>query len=134
MLVQHHSKNVRLQCQPDVAGIIEALSKGNCKTAARQIALLKALVEEIEPQVLQIVEEECCVLCDPKQSFMLLRSSPDHLRTFSFATLDKELKRLAPFISSIFSTITRVSAYCLRGCGYCSQREREAFVCLCLLY
>ena len=125
VFVQYPSKRVRLQCHPDVSGIIEHLARGNWKIAAKQIVLHKALVEQLKPEILEIVEGECRVLCDQKQGFMLWHSSPEQLRTFSFAALDNDLRRLAPFISSFFNKISKHSTHTACAAAAITLRGRE---------
>ena len=68
-----------------------------------------ALLDTLRESVLVLLDNECKRLCQPKQDFMLFRCSPKQLKSFSFVKMGSELQRLAPFLFSLLSTITKQS-------------------------
>lgn len=69
----------------------------------------KELLEHLKPCILQLIQCECTLLCNPKEGFMLWRSSPGDLACFSFSALEADLHHLSPFLQCVFNTITNHS-------------------------
>ncbi|XP_062305316.1 uncharacterized protein LOC134009711 isoform X1 [Osmerus eperlanus] len=119
------SKTVCNVCHPDDAGIVNNISKKNWKTAAGLMMRHKDLVEEIKVKILELVQHECKTLCNPSQGFILWRSSPEDLKSFSFSSLESDLNRLSPFLLSIFSTATNHSLPSTCAAAAIAVRGRE---------
>lgn len=82
-------------------------------------------MEEIKVKILDIVQHECKTLCNPNQGFILWRSSPEDLKSFSFSSLKSDLNRLSPFLLSIFSTATNHSLPSTCAAAAIAVRGRE---------
>ena len=83
------------------------------------------LVEVIKVKMLDIVKHECKTLCNPNQGFILWRTSPEDLEAFSFPSVESDLKRLSPFLFSIFSTATNHSLPSTCAAAAIAVRGRE---------
>ncbi|KAK7912487.1 hypothetical protein WMY93_012698 [Mugilogobius chulae] len=103
---QYPSKTVVTVSSPCEAGIIKHLSTKNWKTACNLMFKHKELVGEIKHKTINIINEECETLTKNQNGCMLWKTTPADLKNFSMSQLLKDLEQLAPFILSIFESIT----------------------------
>ena len=89
---------------------MENITKEKWSTAANLIMKHKELLLQIKDSVLILLDNECKRLCRDKD-FMLFCCSPNDLKSFSFTKLKSELKRSAPFLDSLLSTVTNDSPH-----------------------
>ena len=101
------SQTVVKVSEPEVSGIVTNINNKKWKTAAKQILNHKDLAEEIKVKILDIIVSECQTLCNSGNGSMLWKSTPADLKSFSLQQFEADLRRLAPFMLSILSTITK---------------------------
>ncbi|KAL0979527.1 hypothetical protein UPYG_G00186200 [Umbra pygmaea] len=119
-----HKKVVKV-CDPEDALIIININKRKWKTAAKLIIKHKELVEEIKLNIRELIQEECKTLCNPNEGFMLWRSSAEDLKSFSFSGLQSDLDRIAPFLSSVFLTVTNNHLHATCAAAAIALRGRQ---------
>ena len=93
-------------CNPEEDPIIKFIILKRWKEAASHTLKHKHLQEELKSGIIQLICDECEVLCSRRNDFILWRSKPEDLKSFSFHRLRDDLHRLAPFLLSIFNCIT----------------------------
>ena len=95
------------------------------KTAAKKILNHKELAEEVKIKILDLIEKECKTVCKHDSDSMLYKSSPKDLESFSFERLESDLKRIAPFLLSILSTVSEGSVPVTCAAAATALRGRE---------
>ncbi|XP_056456655.1 uncharacterized protein LOC130390619 [Gadus chalcogrammus] len=118
-------KGDKMECQANIAGIVENITKENWRTAANLIVRHKELFGRLKENFLKVIEDESKLLCNPYKGFMLWRSSAADLKAFTFANLLSDLERLSPFMFSIFSKITKRSPHSTCAAAAIALRGRE---------
>ncbi|XP_077082895.1 uncharacterized protein LOC143736155 [Siphateles boraxobius] len=118
-------KGVRIVCQDDTAGMVEAIAKKNWSVAANHLTRHKELFGPLSENILQIIEDECKNICNPFKDSMLSKSSAADLKAFSFENLQADLQRLSPFVFSIFLRITKQSANIACAAAAIALKGRE---------
>lgn len=88
------------------AGIIQHVTNQNWTTAANLIASHQQLMGEIKLRILRSINEECQSLAKLENDFILWKTTPEDLMSFSFDWLQHDLERLSPFLLSIFQEIS----------------------------
>ena len=99
------------------AAIVENIAREKWSTATRLIMKHEQLLIQIKESMLTLLDDECKALCR-NQDFILHRCSPDNLKSFSIAKMKSDLKRLAPFLFSLLSTVSNDSP--LQNCAAAS--------------
>ena len=90
------------------AGIVENIAREKWSTAANLMTRHDPLLIKIKESMLILLDTECKRLCH-ERDFILHRCSTDDLKSFSFAQMKTDLKRLAPFLFSLLSTVSNDS-------------------------
>ncbi|KAK7878399.1 hypothetical protein WMY93_031029 [Mugilogobius chulae] len=106
VISQFPSKTVVKVSSHAEAGIIQHVTNQNWKTAANLILAHKLLMGEIKQGILRSISEECQGLAKPDNDFILWKTKPEELVSFSFKELQQDLERLSPFLCSIFKEIS----------------------------
>lgn len=104
--ITYPSQTISRVCNHEEDPIIKCILLKRWKEAASHTLKHKHLQEELKSRIIQLIHEECEVLCTRKNDFILWRSKPADLKSFSFHSLRDGLHRLAPFLLSIFNCIT----------------------------
>ncbi|XP_044051137.1 uncharacterized protein LOC122875739 [Siniperca chuatsi] len=104
--ITYPSKTERHRCDSDISGVINHLAKGNFTTAARLMVQHEDLMEALKPVMGAVIDKECQRLCQRREGFMLWKSSPEELKSFSLHNLGKDLARMAPFMFSLICIIS----------------------------
>lgn len=104
--ITHPSQTLSKVCNPEEDPIITFIILKRWKKGASHTLKHKHLQEELKSGFIQLIREECEVLCSRRNDFILWRSKPADLKSFSFHSLRDDLHRLAPFLLSIFNCIT----------------------------
>lgn len=120
-----HPKGDRVVCKADTAGMVESIAKKNWKRAANLIVRHNDLFGRLKENILQVIEDECKILCSPYKGFMLWQSSASDLRAFSFANLLSDLECMSPFLFSILCQITQQSPLPICAAASIALRGRE---------
>lgn len=107
VITSYPSKTLASVVDPEDASIVTLLQRKRWKAAARSILKHKELGEEVKSAITHAINAECTTVCSHKQDFILYKTSSEDLRTFSFKKLEADLKRLAPFLFRILSTVTK---------------------------
>ncbi|XP_063058184.1 uncharacterized protein LOC134451634 [Engraulis encrasicolus] len=104
-------KGERIVCPDDTGAIVAAMARKSWKRAAKKIMEHAELLGPLNDKnkLLPIIEEECKKICSPDAEFILTKTSPEDLKAFSLKKLHADLQRVAPFLLSIFSCISRRS-------------------------
>ncbi|XP_077053453.1 uncharacterized protein LOC143703874 isoform X2 [Siphateles boraxobius] len=104
--ITYPSQTLSRVCNPEEDPIIKFIILKRWKEAASHALKHKHLQEELKSGIIQLIFEECEKLCSQRNDFILWRSKPADLKSFSFHSLRDDLHRLAPFMLSIFNCIT----------------------------
>lgn len=112
-------------CEADNALMVKHINNKKWKAAAKLIMQHEELLQEVKVIILTVIASECKTLCNPSQNFMLWRSSPEDLRSFSISSLESDLQRLSPLLLSVFSTITNHSRPVTCAAAAIALRGRE---------
>ena len=89
---------------------MENIAREKFSTAANLIMKHGKLLNTIQEAICTVLDDECTRLCKSKD-FMLFHCTPKDLKCFSFAKMKSDLQRLAPFLFSLLSTVTRNSPF-----------------------
>lgn len=124
VVIQYPSwpKAHRIVCQDSTAGLVEAIAKENWSRAANQITKHTELLGAVRENILEILDGECKKIC---RDSMLLKSSPADLKAFSIEQLQADLRRLSPFLFSVFLCISNHSANTACAASAIALRGRE---------
>lgn len=104
--ITYPSQTLSRVCNPEEDPIVKFIILKRWKEAASHTLKHKHLQEELKSGIIQLILEECDILCSRRNDFILWRSKPADLKSFSFHSLRDDLQRLAPFLLSIFNCIT----------------------------
>ncbi|KAM4532471.1 B-cell CLL/lymphoma 7 protein family member A isoform 2-T2 [Fundulus diaphanus] len=118
-------KGDRIVCQDSTAGIVEAIAKKNWSRAANQLTRHKELFGALSENILQVIEGECKKVCSPLADSTLSRSSAEDLKAFSFGSLQADLRRVSPFLFSVFLRTAKQSANHACAAAAIALRGRE---------
>ncbi|CAL9704053.1 unnamed protein product [Knipowitschia caucasica] len=100
------SQTLTRVCGPEEDPIVKFIVLRRWKEAATHALKHQDLQEKLKEGVIKLICKECEVLCSRKNDFMLWKSKPEDLKSFSFNSLRDDLHRLAPFLLSIFNCIS----------------------------
>uniref|UniRef100_A0A8C6UX00 TERF1-interacting nuclear factor 2 N-terminal domain-containing protein n=1 Tax=Neogobius melanostomus TaxID=47308 RepID=A0A8C6UX00_9GOBI len=104
--ITYPSQTLTRVCNPEEDPIIKFIVLKRWKEAASHALKHQHLQEELKHGVINLIRKECEVLCSRKNDFILWKSKPADLKSFSFKSLRDDLHRLAPFLFSIFNCIS----------------------------
>lgn len=88
------------------AGIIHNIAHQNWRTAANLLSSHKELFDELKARILVAINEQCQNLTNSNNGFMLWKTSPKDVKSFSFHNLVSDLEHMSPFLLSLFNTIS----------------------------
>lgn len=125
VITEYTSKTVVKVSSPSEAGIIQHITNRNWKTAANLISAHNELYGELKSKILTTINEESQFLSNQNNNFMLWKTKPEDLKSFSFNKLLVDLENMSPFLLSIFQTICNNSlpAACTALCIALRGRE-----------
>lgn len=124
-MFQVYVRGKKTACEANTAGIVENITKENWRTAANLIVRHKELFGQLKENILQLIEDESKILCNPYKGFMLWQSSADDFKGFSFANLLSDLQHMSPFLFSIFDRITKQSPHSTCAAAAIALRGRQ---------
>lgn len=128
VIINYPSKKITKVCDPEEAHITTLLAQKKWKAAANKIIKHDQLFEEIKKCVLEVIDKECSRACNPTAEFVLRKSSPEDLKSFSFSKLESDLQRHTPFLLSVIHCVTKKSR--LTTCAAASIALRGRQPCL----
>uniref|UniRef100_A0A1A8Q9J2 DUF6589 domain-containing protein n=1 Tax=Nothobranchius rachovii TaxID=451742 RepID=A0A1A8Q9J2_9TELE len=112
-------------CDTEESKIVEHITNRKWAAAAKFIMNHKDLTQEVKKNILSLLENECKAICNPNNNFILWRSSPEDLKSFSFDKLESDLQRLSPLMFSIFAAICNNSSPVICAASAIALRGRQ---------
>lgn len=109
--IKYPSQTLARVCDPVEDLVIKSIVLKRRKEAASHILKHKHLQEEMKAVIIDLIREEYDVLCSKKSNFILWRSKPADLKSFTFQGLRKDLHQLAPFLLAVFNCISNNNCF-----------------------
>ncbi|XP_059207059.1 uncharacterized protein LOC131986225 [Centropristis striata] len=123
--IKYPSQMLARVCESEEEPVVKCIVLKKWKEAASHILKHKLLQEEIKAGIIQFMQEECEALCLRKNDFILWRSKPADLKSFSFQGLRDDLHRLAPFLLAIFTCVSNENHFAACTAAAIAVRGRQ---------